>query len=363
MTALSLYALHTFAAEDDVPDALGCVIDDITGNYRCDTGPLAGREFVGPEEAQAALKAEEEKKAKDREDEALNASYSVPLRLMSWNFSSIGTARFEYDRIAAVLADSDFAVLQEVEFNPSGETSLTVIADILAKKTGERICKGWFKTNYGTRGRHAFVWKDKVISYVEKNGAVEDRCPDAPVVIRVVGKKIDPSEPLMATFFLKTRRQMFNAVSVQLAKKPKKKEITAIFGKLSKLPWPAVVAGNFKTPVTDKSFKAVMARSGGATSNVWTKNLSVVHAEAVDLHDRFPDLKPKEVDAMISDYPPVLAEISFSPEEADVLRTQLIKKNARASAKAARERKFKPSVKPAPKPLPVHDDLEEEAGD
>lgn len=375
ITGLSVYALLAFAG-DDVPDKLGCVIDDITGNYRCETGPLAGREFVSAEEAEATLKAEADQKAKDKEDEAFAATYTVPLKLMSWNFSGIGTERFEYDRIAGVLSDADFIVMQEVEFSPTGETALTVISDILSRKLNQRVCKGWFKNNSGGRARHAFLWKDKVISYVEKNGSIEDRCPDAPVVIRVDAKKLDPNEPYIATFYLKTRRQMFNAVSIQLDKKPKKaaKDITAVFTKLSKLPWPAVVAGNFKVSSGDKAFKdsqklnfkPVMARSGGATSNVWTKNLSVVNARAVDLHERFSDLKEKEVDAMISNYPPVLAEISFSPEEADALRMQIVKRN-KAAAKAARLEKKKPAndapAKPAQQFLPVHDNLEEEAAD
>jgi endonuclease/exonuclease/phosphatase family metal-dependent hydrolase len=372
LTVLSLYALFSFAG-DDTPDALGCVVDEITSNYRCETGPLAGREFMSAEEARATLEADAEKKAKDKEDEAFAATYTVPLKLMSWNFNSIGTKRFEYDRIAQILSEADFIAMQEVEFSANGETSLTVIADILSRRLNQRICKGWFKNSVGGRARHAFLWKDKVISYVEKNGSIADRCPDAPVVIRIDGSKIDPNEPYMATFFLKTRRQMFNAVSIQLGKKPKKaaKEITAVFAKLSQLPWPAVVAGNFKVGAGDKafteskrlSFKPVMARSGGATSNVWTKNLNIVHAEAVDLHERFSDLKPVDVDQTISDFPPILAEISFSAEEADALRMQLVKRSARGTKTAAKGKLKSAPAKPMPAPLPVHDDLEKEAAD
>lgn len=372
LTALSLYALFSFAG-DVSTDELGCVVDEITSNYRCETGPLAGREFMSAEEARATLEAEAEKRAKDKEDEAFAASYTVPLKLMSWNFESIGTKRFEYDRIAQILSEADFIVMQEVEFSANGETSLTVIADILSRRLNQRICKGWFKNSVGGRARHAFLWKDKIISFVERNGSISDRCPDAPVVIRVDGSKIDPNVPYVATFFLKTRRQMFNAVSVQLAKKPNKaaKEITAVFSKLGQLPWPAVVAGNFKVGAGDKAFaeskrlnfKPVMARSGGATSNVWTKNLNIVHAEAVNLHERFDDLKPVEVDQTISDYPPLLAEISFSVEEADALRMQLVKRKARATKTAAKNKAKASTVKPMPAPLPVHEDLEAEVED
>ncbi len=372
ITALSLYALFAFAGEV-APDALGCVIDDITGNYRCETGPLAGREFISQQEAEATLKLEQEKKSKDKEDEAFAATYSVPLKLISWNLSTVGTKRFEYDRIAGVLGEADFVILQDVEFTASGETSLTVIAEMMSRQLNQRICKAWFKNNSGGRGRHAFLWKDKVVSYVGKNGAVEDRCPDAPVVIRVDGKKIDPNEPLMATFFLKTRRQMFNAVSVQMDQKPRKTELLSIFTKLAKLPWPAVVAGSFKTGAGDKAlqetakphFKPAITRSGSGTANIWVKNLNVIRAEAVDLEDRFRELSAKDVAAMVAKNPPLLSELSFSAQEADALRTQVVKRKKAAAKLAKSERRLREksaiAEKPAQKILPIHDDLEGEA--
>jgi len=369
MFALSLYALLSWAHEGEL-DSLGCHGDVTTESYHCHTGPLAGREFISPDEAADALDALNEQKLKDQAQDSAIAGLKAPLRMLSWNFSSIGTKRFEYDRIVSLIAEADFLVMQDVEFNATGESALTVISGLLSRRLGQRICKGWFRSNAGDRGRHAFLWRDSVVSFVEKNGMISETCPDAPVIIRVEGNKLDKNSAFTANFFLKARRQMFSVASIQLENKPKRpdKEIGAVFSKLNKLPWPTVVAGNFKVGAKDKAFneatklnfKAVLARKGGATSNLWTKNLSVVHAEAVDLQKRFPELSSREVEAMISSFPPLLAEISFSPEEADALKTQLVKRNAR-------EKTVKKVKAPRPEPrkttqkrLPVHDDLEHE---
>lgn len=324
---------------------------------------MAGREFISIEEAKATLKAEEEKRAKDREDEAFAASINVPLKLMSWNLSAVGKNRFEYDRIAAVLAEADFTVFQEVEFTATGETPLLVIADILSRKTGERICKGWFKTDSGSRGRHAFLWKDKTVSYVEKSGAVNQSCSEAPVVMRVDAKKIAAEDFLTATFFLKSRRQMFNAISIMLEKKPKKsKSINAVFLSAAKSPWPVLIAGDFKIGAKDKLF-ATAAKQGfkpamaNDAANLWTRNLTVVQIQNVDLQERFPDAEK------IADHSPLFASISFSPEEADVLRTQLIQKSDRAERAATRPLKSKTRERKKAKPLDLTEDIESEAGD
>lgn len=384
LSTLSLYALLTWA-HDGATDVNGCHEDSTTGGYHCHTGPLAGREFVSANEAADALQALQTQDTRDASDEqlapftpsqtestqpALPASLQ-PLRALSWNFSTIGKERKEYDRLVSVLADYDIAALQEVEFTQQGETPLMVIANLLQKRLGERICKGWFKSSTGDRGRHAFLWRDQVVAYVEKNGEFHEHCPDAPQVIRIDSKKLNPMEPYYATFFLKPKKQMFVMASVFWDKKPKKadREIASAFRKLSGLAWPIVVAGNFKISPKDKAFKETtnmkfkpVLEVKGKTENLWTRNVSVVRQEAVSLRDRFPELSSKEIDS-IAKNGPIAADLSFSEKEADALKTELVKRTAKEKAAAAKKTKAAAASKPKPPPQPmdVHDNLEEEA--
>lgn len=360
---------HWVSAHDGELDAVGCHEETATGNYHCHTGPLSGREFLSQDEAAEALAQLKAQQTLQKADEIFAANQSAPLKLLSWKFSSIGTKRFEYDRIVNVMMDADLVVAQEVEFTKTGESALTVIANLLSQRLNQRICKGWFKSETGDRGRHAFLWRDNAISFVEKNGVIIERCPEAPVVIRVDGKRLDSRAPYWATFFMKNRRQMINVASVQFEQRPKQHEVAGVFRKLNKLQWPVVLAGNFKikaqtnafSEATQMNFKPVLQREGNATSNLWLKNLSVAFSEAVDLSSRFPELSPKEVDRQVSSFPPLFAQITFTPAEAETLKTRIIRKAASVKKVA---KKTKPKSEPTKKlllPLPVHDDLEKEA--
>lgn len=314
-----------------------------------------------------------------KDDEFTSAKKEVKaLRVVSWNFASIGKSRTDYDRVINVLGDADIAALQEVEFSSTGDTGLMAIANIMSKRTGEKICKGWFKNQSGERGRHAFLWRDSRISFVEGGGELREHCPDAPVVIRVDYKKMDPQLPYAATFFQKSKKQFFVLGSVQWQSKPalrtREKEIGEVFKKMSEWPWPTILAGNFKLAANDKTFAeagkrnfkfavAPKASKTATTSNMWVKNLSIVQGEAINMVAQFPEMSAAEIDNNVSPYTPLMAEFSFSIQDADVLKSELVKKKARDKSAAAA---MKVPEEPPPKvlkPLPIHDDLESEAAD
>lgn len=75
------------------------------------------------------------------------------------------------------------------------------------------------------------------------------------------------------------------------------------------------------------------------------------------MKDRFPDSEA------IADASPLLASISFSVEEADVLQTQLIQKKERTEKASVRSKRSKVSERPKQKPSELHEDLEKEAED
>lgn len=294
------------------------------------------------------------------------------VQILGWNFSTIGISRTEYDRLAQVLADADISVLQEVEFfKGTGESSLTSISKLLSRHMNERICIGWFKSQTGDRARTAFIWRNERVSFVEKGGEVQDNCTDAPVVMRIEGKKLDPHQLYTATFFFKPKKQMFTIASIHWESKPKKdaeKEVTKVFGKLENQPFPLILAGDFKMKGSDKAFQGAgkfefkTALPKGADRNLWFKNMSMVRSGIVDFKERFPELEDKERDAIAS-REPIGIEISFSKAEADALKFELTKKNplrGAASVKPPRTVKLK-KLKKDLKPLDTNDDLEGEA--
>jgi hypothetical protein len=358
ISLLAIYALFAWAHEGEL-DALGCHEDPVTTSYHCHKGQLEGREFVNRGEAEDALKASAEQKADDKADEqALTDVGGEGLRVLSWNLSKVGTEKFEYDRVANILSEGDVVVLQGVEFTKTGETSLTVITGLMSRKLNEKICKAWFKSDGGERAQHAFLWKDSRVGYVEKNGEIRESCSEAPQVIHVDGKKINPLGAYYATFYHKSKKRMFVLASVHMPKSKKPaKEIPAFFKKIAGFQWPTLLAGSFGTGSRDKAFQdvkklefkpALGAIRKGATDNFWAKNLAIVRSESIDLYERYPELSKAEVDKTVAGSFPLAAEISFNLDE-DQLKTEVIKKPLRDKSSIA------PPVK-----APVKEDVEEE---
>lgn len=350
MASLSLYALFTWASNEDL-DSLGCFTEPATGHYQCVEGPLKGREFLSREEADLSL----EKEPKEQSP--------APLKIISWDISNIGNKKFEYDRVAIVLAEADFSILQGVEFSATGETALTVIADLMARRLKQRVCKAWFKSANGAeRGRHAFLWIDSSIKYIDKGGEVADRCPDAPVVIRTSKNKIEANSVFEADFYFKEKDQFFHAASLQAIKR---NEISASFSSLGHQSWPVIFVSDFKTSNGDKGlgsaaekygFKA-QARRRGFT--LWSKSLNGIIGRSLDLKEKFPELSSRDVKSMISSRSPLYAEFSFSAAEAKKLRTRLVHKGAeKPQPQNSTEEKENIQI-----PMSLDEDIEKEVGD
>lgn len=366
ISLLSIYALLAWAHDAEVDD-LGCHDEYITGTYHCHKGQLQGRDFITRDEAEDALTSSAEQKAGDKVAAANNG-----LKVISWNVNKVGTQRFEYDRLASILSEGDIVALQEVEFSKTGETSLLIIAGLMSRRVNEKICKAWFKSSSGARGRHAFLWKESRVGYVEKTGEIREVCPEGPQVIFTDSKNIDVGSVFHATFFHKQQKRMFELASVHLPSKPKKpaQDIPALFKKVVAQSWPIILTGDFKTSSKDKSFQEVRKLNfaqafatprANATDTLWTKNLGVLRSEVIDLSERYPELTPEEINKTIAGASPLSVEVTFSKEEADSLKTQMIKKPAgrNKSSLDKKPEKETPST-PTQSMQNVHDDLESE---
>ncbi|MBX3021403.1 MAG: hypothetical protein KF799_06955 [Bdellovibrionales bacterium] len=267
------------------------------------------------------------------------------LNIVSWKLKK-GSFKYDVDRVASVIATADITVLQDIEFNENGETSVNVMANILEKRLNEKVCRGWFKNSAGKRNRFGFIWRDNQIAHVDKNGELRESCTQRPIVMRTETKDYG-----VATFFLKPNRRMFvlNALDLQEVKNPDR-EMPRLFRPHSESEWPVVYAGDTKTSVKNPAFKDVRkwnfkaAMSGGSVKgtkktvkrsldNFWFKNLSLIVAEPINLYEQFPELNPSEVEAALGDTVPLRAEFTFSDQEAEAVQTQLIlKKKAKGPA-------------------------------
>lgn len=283
------------------------------------------------------------------------------LNVVSWKMKK-GSFKYDIDRVASVMSSADLIVLQDIEFNENGETSVNVIANILEKRLGEKVCRGWFKNGVGKRNRFGFIWRDQQIAHVDKNGEMKESCSNRPVVMRTETKDYG-----IATFFLKSNRRLFvvNSVDLQSLKNPDG-EITRLFRPYSDTEWAVVYAGDLKTSAKSSAFKEPKkwnfksALDGSAPKsgrkgakrpydNLWFKNISLISAAPVNLYEHFPELNPAEVDSTLGDIFPIRAEFTFSDREAEAVQTQLIsKKKSKGPASTAAPIVLKGPAYPAP---------------
>ncbi|NJL25427.1 MAG: hypothetical protein HC902_09800, partial [Calothrix sp. SM1_5_4] len=185
------------------------------------------------------------------------------------------------------------------------------------------------------------MWREATIGFVERNGEFKDSCAARPWVT-----KIEPKDPAMATFYLKSNKRLFVLTSVNLDKAPKypDREMPRHFRRYSDMEWPVIFAGDFKTSSKNPGFKeprkwafkpAINGGSSGkknkgarALDNFWFKNISLLSASSINLHEQFPDVSPAEIDATMAEGFPVQAEFSFSEKDAEIVQTVLISKAA-----------------------------------
>ncbi|NJL25428.1 MAG: hypothetical protein HC902_09805 [Calothrix sp. SM1_5_4] len=93
------------------------------------------------------------------------------LKLVSWRLKK-DSKKLDVDRIASLISAADIAIFQDIEFNERGETAINVIANLLEKRIGTKVCRAWFKFGGGERGKHGFCgvrppsasWKETVSS-------------------------------------------------------------------------------------------------------------------------------------------------------------------------------------------------------
>lgn len=295
------------------------------------------------------------------------------LNLVAWRLKK--NVKPDVDRMASVLAASDVAVFHGIEFNERGETAISVIASVLERRLGEKVCRGWFKTLKGERGRNGFLWREQKLGFVDSQGELRESCSSRPVVWRARTLPLS-----LATFYFKSNRKLIHLIAAAPEKaRAADADLKALVQKFDETGWPVVVTGETRA-LTSKplltsarlSFKPARETWGARKPSAlappegfYYKNLSVVEANIIDLRNQSGGSQNQLRDGALGERWPTQAIIAFNEQEADTLQSQLIsKKKATSAAAGAGSIVLKGPSYPAPvnaKELSIKEDLESEA--
>ena len=326
-----------------VADELGCFHDEVTDSYFCETGLLAGREFLSKAEAQDAYQ-EAKEKARQFGTAVQPESKPAPAKdhfiVMSWNMKALVHEDSDYDRAAIVLGDADLVALQEVDLHSEGKGFLNVIANLVQAKIQEKVCRAWVQGGNGERQTYGFLWKERTIGYLDGDGSMKDSCGEVALTIRQSKKMKLASQ---GTFFLKSEKKMFTLVTLFSEKKPKvpNKEVTEIFQSFNDSKWPILVAGDLKMGAANSAFKEVrkmgfqsaLAGSKGGWDNFWFRSATLSQAGAVNLYRRFSDARHKDIERDFAGIFPIAAEFTLKENLEPVTTKVVSKKKSKKKSK------------------------------
>lgn len=339
------------SAHKEPLDELGCHQDPPQSKYHCHTGVLKGKEFANREDAERALTAV---RAADDEKDFAVSGYDEPntkekgsrgpasavgdklnlppppapptavvnenlLKIVSWKVRK--RDKMDVDRIANVLAEVDLAVLHDLDLDEVGKGPLHRMGDLLQSRTGEKICRMWFKNSSGGKEKIGILWRNSTISHVDNGGAVKSNCGEMAVIVPTAFKK---GERGLATslFFSKVQKKIFMLAAADFD--GKSSPLTPYFRSLESTTWPTIVVGDVRaTTATTKDlnkslgFKAAIQGKRPrkrSSENFYVRNATATRALPINLYERFSEISPKEIDSAVSDSFPILAEVELVPD-------------------------------------------------
>ncbi|MGE0528314.1 MAG: hypothetical protein AB7P49_14690 [Bdellovibrionales bacterium] len=341
--------------------------------YHCHSGPLGGLEFQDHEEAMAAL---ESRRAEEsygvstiptkRRRPAQNVTASPTFKVLAWDVRRLGAEKFDYDRVALILADADIAVLHGLELG-EGKGALNIIADLLEERSHERICRAWTRSPSGQKQVYAFVWKEHRFGYLTEDGELKEECEPGAFVIPPQNQS--SAGPVFAKFVSKTHKRVFELGAIYLPDVPKypDREVLRAFRRAHQVQWPVILAGDFRFSSSHKAFqetkdrdfspaligKARVKRSKRTYENFWSRGATSLRVAPVDLHARFSDITAAEVDKGLSDRFPLVAEFKFAaPSIADEVEVKLLSKGDSEPVEKSTATLFSTPKKPVKKEPP-----------
>lgn len=365
-----------FVNADRPLDDLGCREDETKNKYTCHTGPLAGSVFGSREDAQIELDYIKQHTRLGKSEESRSSDEVAPpvpvLKVLSWNLKRTGKEKFDFDRIANVIADTDIAALQSLDAEDNGKGPLHIVADLVQQRSNQKICRAWFRTK--GKERFAFLWKESTVSLVDQNGELRDPCMNDKSVVFPPSTRKDIGFNT-ALFYSKPHRRFFHLTTALLDSKVKEHDVAGAFRSLSPSAWPAIVAGNLQFSSKHSVFKevrklefrpAMVGRTSARRSspeNFWTRKAVALESGVIDLYARFSEVNSKQLDSTVSENFPVFAAFSLTDDVEDAMQTQMLRaKRDTTSINGKNKKKARLEVaKPKAEFQEPKEDLEEEA--
>jgi hypothetical protein len=202
------------------------------------------------------------------------------------------------------------------------------------------------------------------LAHVDKSGEMKDRCGEMAVVLPVAKRREDGLLGY-ANFFSRAQKKMFTLAAIHLDGNLQKneKEGPQYFKSIDST-FPVIVAAgmrtsiygsaggelkkmNFKPALTSRVAKSKKGKGDRTLSdNIWVRSAVVGRALPIHLFDRFPEIKPKEIDASVASSFPVIAEVALVPEPDENLMN-IIAKAKRESTTIKSNPKAAPKANPA----------------
>lgn len=264
----------------------------------------------------------------------VSSSQAYAFSLTTWNTKHLGRQTADVKRFAKLLANTDVAVLQEVNRPESSLPMLAEIAQEIEAQTGEKIC--YVISNLPTdetTNRYAFMWRSsriRVYPSIHSNARLTD-CPepDAYEMTDIASASQITREPALAKFYSVKDRLAFIVAGVHLVptRRQPSEEVPPLFDSLDKIRNPLLVAGDFNLSSTNEAF--TIAREYGFRAsltgintslkvdvrdysmpydNVWYRSIRRNRASRTDVFAVFSELTPQQIRRSLSDHAPVHTE-------------------------------------------------------
>ena len=260
-------------------------------------------------------------------------------RLTTFNTKHLGRESCDPQKIAVMLAGSDFVALQEVNTGDTGAKSLAKVAEELGVLEKTKFCIALSEIPTDAKERYGVMWREDKISYVTQDGKEISECPKFAITLRLGAKhaKKIVREPAVGTFKEKAGGAKFVFATIHLiptAKHPET-EVEPLFDTLDSLPgkYAKIIVGDFNLASSSPSFSAARRRNftsalGGevktslklktkdfsqAYDNIFFRECSITNPSVANPYLKFPTLTPSQIYRQISDHAPVTATVLLYP--------------------------------------------------
>jgi hypothetical protein len=279
----------------------------------------------------------------DRVSEESGEPAAPVLKIVSWNLKRTTHERYDYDRIASIVAGADIMAFQSFENEDTGKGPLHIIADLAGQRANAKFCRAWFRGPGDNKERFVLLWRESAVALIEPTGEFHDTCvTDKSIVLQASPHKGFNT----ALFFSKDQKRMFVLTTSLVDDKTRTKDLAPLFRNVVPSRWPAIVVGLIPVPkkgsVTEDlhkmNFKTAFSNSKKTAPNFWFRKAVAVQTTAIDLSERFSEISSDQIEHSMSMNPPIYGEFALMDEPDDAVHTLMLKKVKRETSSVKKAR-------------------------